>query len=250
LPELHKTAAFVLGSIRWQESSKIVSLYSRELGKIKVIARGALKPKSPFGGKLEALSLTEVVIAIKQGRSLQILTQADLLEPFNMIRQDLSKLPYALAMLEVINQTLDELHPDTVFFDFCLELFDSINRVKIPELVFCYFLLKLSSYLGFKPALEACSSCQKSPPETPVNFVLEKGVVYCHNCMNASVVSVILHEAEWRFVQQLQKHPHRRLEEFQLPLPQSRNITSLLIDFLNYHLDRKLCINALEFLLS
>ena len=56
MAELIKSDAIILHSIRWQESSKIVTVYSREWGKIGLIARGALRPKSPFAGSLESLN--------------------------------------------------------------------------------------------------------------------------------------------------------------------------------------------------
>ncbi|HQU71220.1 MAG TPA: recombination protein O N-terminal domain-containing protein, partial [Calditrichia bacterium] len=56
MSEVLKTEALILGALRWRESSKIVHLYTRELGAVSVIAKGALRPKSPFRGALEALA--------------------------------------------------------------------------------------------------------------------------------------------------------------------------------------------------
>ncbi|MBD3223866.1 MAG: DNA repair protein RecO, partial [Caldithrix sp.] len=97
---LIKTKAIVLGSIRWQESSKIVTLFTRESGKIKVIARGALRNKSPFAGQLQTLNFGHAIFSEKTTRTLQILTAFDAEDNFNTLRLDLRRLPYALAILE------------------------------------------------------------------------------------------------------------------------------------------------------
>jgi len=227
-----------------------VTLYTRDFGKIKVIARGVLKPSNPFAGKLETLNYLDVVIAFKLGRSLQNLTQADLRDTFSSIRPDMRKLPYAMAALEVLNQVLDEQHQDELFFDFFLVLLNSFHDTACPAVIFWYLLLKLSSFLGFKPSLEVCSACGNPNPAAPINFAIERGLMFCADCQNKAALSVILGKEEWNFLYRLQRHPHRRMTEFVLPVPQTMNFTQLLLNYLNIHLDRKLTVNALDLLID
>ena len=120
-----KTKALVLSSIRWKESSKIATIYGEQTGKIKIIARGALRSNSFFSGKLESLFLTEVLIDIKSSRSLQVLREIEVIDAFSKLRLDLDKFPFALAIVEVINQIVDQGHPDGVFFNFILEMINA-----------------------------------------------------------------------------------------------------------------------------
>lgn len=248
MPELIKTQAIVLHSIRWQESSKIVTLYSREHGKIKVIARGALRSKSPFGGKLETLNLIEAIISTKVSRSLQILTQADLLNSFNSIRPDLARLPFALSILEIIYQALDEHQVDEIFFDFVITLLEAISQSAQAEIILWYFLLKFTSFLGFKPNFDYCASCSNTALKGAVHFAIEKGAIYCNECSSANASNISLRNDELEFLRRLQNHPHRRLNEWVTPVPAKRDFTSLLIDYLNHHLEHSLSLNSLSML--
>ena len=249
MPEIIKSRALILNSIRWQESSKIVSLYSREWGKIKVIARGALRNKSPFSGKLEALNLVDVIVSTKSSRSLQILTEVDLVESFNQLRLQLERFPYALAILEIINQVFDDEHPNDVFFDFTVNMINNIASVEKPEIVFCYFLLKLSSFLGFKPNFDQCKSCASKNFAGNVYFSIEQGAVYCADCAEGAHLSRKLKPWHISFLQRLQKYPHKRIAEFKPPDLNNFDYTSLLIEYLSLHLDQKITLNSFSMLI-
>ncbi len=203
MPEIKKSRALILNSIRWQESSKIVSLYSRESGKIKVIARGALRNKSPFSGKVEALNLVDVIVSTKSSRSLQILTEVDLVESFNQLHLQIDRFPYALAILEIINQVFDDEHPNDVFFDFTVNMINSIASAEKPEIVFYYFLLKLSSFLGFKPNFDQCKSCASKNFSGNVYFSIEQGAAYCADCAEGAHLSRKLKPWHLSFLQRL-----------------------------------------------
>ena len=115
MAELTKSIAFVLNTIRWRESSKIVTLFSKKWGILKVIARGVYRKNSPYAGKLESMNLVEVIISSKSTRSLQILTEVDLIDSYNGIRMDMDRFPYAMGIFELINQTISEHHADEIF---------------------------------------------------------------------------------------------------------------------------------------
>ena len=74
-----KTEALVLHGLRWSESSKIIHFFTAERGSIKAIARGVLRPKSSLRGILENLNHVQLIISLKETRSLQIISQTDLI---------------------------------------------------------------------------------------------------------------------------------------------------------------------------
>ncbi len=247
MPEIIKSQALVLQSIRWHESSKIVTLFSSEWGKIKVIARGALRKNSPFGGKLEALNFVEIVINQKPTRELQILTDISLLNSFPQLRERYDCLPYALAMLELVQKVFEDLHGDRLFFDFLIRLLQQMGEGTYPQVIFWYFILKLSSFLGFKPDFSRCRQCGKEQPPAPVYFSITQGNVYCSGCGGGTSRKLQLNE--FRFLQQLQNYPHRKIKELIPPDSLRCDFSTLLLDYLNHHSEKRIELQALQLII-
>lgn len=249
MPQIIKTKALILGSIRWKESSKIVTLFTADHGKIKVIARGALRNKSIFSGKLESLNYGEAIINEKKSRSLQILNDIDIIDSFNNLRMRYDRLPYALSILEIIQQIFEDEFNDEVFFDFVVELIRAIEKSPNAEIVLWYFLLKLASYLGFKPELSHCAVCRKTEFSAPVKLSLENGHIYCRDCQISTFLFEKLTPQTLAVLRKLQHYPHKKIAEFNAPINNGDNISDILLKYLNFHLDKQLTLRSLQLLI-
>jgi len=249
MAEMIKTKALVIHSIRWHETSKIVTLFSREFGLIKAIARGVFRKNSPLAGRLETLNLILAIISFKETRELQIITTADLLESFPSIKSDWQRLPYALAILELIQKVIHPAHKDEVFFDFVVQMIRAISLTKTPLVVLWYFLLKLSSYLGFKPDLDQCSICQKKNFKDGVFFILQKGGLVCMDCANQALHQLKLTEYDLSFLQKLQTFPYKKIHELDTKFGFSVDFTTMLLQYLNVHLGHPLRLESLKMIL-
>ena len=248
MSELIKTQALILESIRWHESSKIVSLYTRQEGLLKVIARGALRKKSTFAGRLETLNVVQCVISQKETRDLQILTQADILEPFGALKEDLHRLPYGLAIAELLKKVFEKGHKDEIFFDFLLTMLHAIEVSPQPEIVFWYFLLKFVSFLGFKPDLRACLSCGRTDFPKGGWFVFKEGALLCPDCNGSVELSIHLTAPDIQFLRKLQASNHRKIHELILNETVNTDFTTLLMRYLSFHLGHEIILNALKLL--
>lgn len=249
MPELLKSDAIILDSIRWKDTSKIVTMFSREYGIIKVIARGVYRNKSTFAGKLESLNRVEIVINSSSSRSLQILTEVDVIDSYNAIRPDLQRLPYALAILELIRQTIRESHVDTIFYDFIIVLLDGLRTIQKPVIIFIYFLLKLVSFLGFKPNLDECQVCNKTPSSDTSYFSLEKGTIFCQDCAEGAAMLRKVKASDLELLKRLQNFPHRKIDEFEVKDLPAQYFTTLLIDYLNFHTETNVTVKSLSMLI-
>lgn len=98
---LYKAKGIVLGSIPFEESGKLVHFFSREYGKIKLIAKGSRRPGSRFGGRLEPFTYCEVLAA--KGRELDILSQIELIEPFRKVRENPEFLHLGIYFVRVVS---------------------------------------------------------------------------------------------------------------------------------------------------
>lgn len=112
------TSAIVFKAIDYGETSKIVTLFSEEHGKIAVMVKGAKKPKNKFSGLIEAANLLDVVYYHKSSRSVQILTEASLMENLLNLRRDFRKMATATSAIELTSQLLHENEVNKPVFAF------------------------------------------------------------------------------------------------------------------------------------
>jgi DNA repair protein RecO (recombination protein O) len=241
-----KTQALVLSSIKWKDSSRIVTLFTSLQGRIKVIAHGAAREKSRFRGKLETLNLLECLIAYRKSRSLQVLTDVLLINDFRHIKSDYSKMAFGFAILEILDNVFQEVEIDDVFFQFILTIMNNLEKTKKQKLIWWYFLLKLASYLGFKPDLEQCAICEKKP-STEATFAMQKGIIYCQNCATEDGLISKLPLTNYLFLNQLQKENYKNIgiREDGREIP-SYDYTNLLLNYLNLHLGHELRLKSLS----
>ncbi|MBK8983287.1 MAG: DNA repair protein RecO [Ignavibacteria bacterium] len=122
-----KTDALVLKSIKYGDSSKIVSLYSKELGKMKVIIKSARNYKSGMSGKFESLNYLTVILYYKKSRDLQNIYKAEFIRSFGNIVKEFSKLRAAYKIIEILNKSLPDLDPNPVLYDIVLNFFTKLN---------------------------------------------------------------------------------------------------------------------------
>ena len=108
---LYRDQGVVLRSIRLGEADRIVSFITEGRGKVRAVAKGVRKTKSRFGARLEPTS--HVSMLMYEGRELDIVTQVEALDHFRVIREDLERLSRATAMLEAVDQVVQERQPGT-----------------------------------------------------------------------------------------------------------------------------------------
>ena len=108
---LYRDQGVVLRTIKLGEADRIVTIFTQTNGKVRAVAKGIRKTTSKFGARLEPL--THVDLLLWQGRSdLDIVNQVEVLNAFRPVREDLTRLPRGMALLEVADQLAQERHPD------------------------------------------------------------------------------------------------------------------------------------------
>lgn len=246
-----KTEALVIYSMRWQESSKIVHLFSADQGYIKIIAKGAFRPKSPFRGVMEALNHIEAVISSKETRGLQILTSASLLNSFMNIRENLDKTAVSFAILELLKKLFSVHEPVQPFFQYIIELLSALNSPDAGDakLYLNHFLLNLSKTLGFGWNFKRCLSCKKSPEQFPVMLDYQNGGVICGNCLNRFPVSGNeLTRAQWEQMVRFSDLAAASLPEWSQSVPENAipDTSDVLLKHITHHTELSLDLKSLK----
>jgi len=154
--QLYREEAVVLRTYRLGEADRIVVLLSAGRGKVRTVAKGIRKTTSRFGGRLEPT--THVALQLYEGRNLDTITQAEVLDVFAGIKGDLSRLGKASTLLEVCDQVSQEGEPNLRLLQMLVGALRALEARDAPALVPAFFL-KLLAAEGTEPMLEACCAC-------------------------------------------------------------------------------------------
>ncbi len=147
-----RTEAVVLRAFRYGETSLIVTLFTRDKGKISVLARGARGPKSRFGATLQPLSVVQAMYSFKSTRTLQTLRETAYEVRFKHLHDDLNRITAGLRMVELVQALLQEEEPNSRLFHLLVESLQALDGTPgRAELALFYFELRLAGLMGFAP---------------------------------------------------------------------------------------------------
>lgn len=184
---IYRTEAIVLKDYDLGEQDKIVALYSRKYGKIKVVAKGARGIKSRFASLIQPLSYNSLLIYKNRKEGLDILSECVAKYQFLKIKKDLVKFAYACYLTELIDKLTEEEESQFLLFQLLLRalfILEETSQCSI-NLLIEGFQLKLLSILGYRPYLERCVNCGKDISSvSSFYFSLKLGGLLCNNCQN------------------------------------------------------------------
>ena len=150
-----RTEAVVLRSIDYGETSQIVTLFTREKGKIGVMAKGARRPQSSFGATLQPMSYTQVVFYYKPTRTLQTLSESSHVQSFHRLRERLPTITVGLRIVELVDALLEEEDAQPAAFALVVRALHRLNyaEVRVGNL-WPFVQLQLAQVLGVAPAVD------------------------------------------------------------------------------------------------
>lgn len=174
----YKTKGIIIKRSHFGEADRILTIFSDKMGKIRAIGKGIRKQNSRLGGHLELFCLGNLVIA--EGRNLDIVTEAEIIECFFDIRNNLKSTHISYYLAEAIDKMTAEYEKHEEVFNLLLEVLNSVGKIN-DDLLIAFFELKLLSYLGFKPELNYCLKCHRKLDEINYFDSAEGGLI-CQNC--------------------------------------------------------------------
>ena len=179
---LIKTMAITLKSRKWGDADRIVTFYTKEVGKIRGIARGARRQKSRLGAALEPLTICDLNLFEKSGDSLYRVSQVDLLEPFIPFREDLVLMAAAARMANVVSAVTPDGDPDPRLFETLEQGLRSLTVSQDPALTALLFQIRLLGLTGFRPQTDHCAACGKTRLIGEPQFSPISGGIVCTTC--------------------------------------------------------------------
>lgn len=178
-----KATAIVLRVVEFSETSSIVTLFTREFGKIRALAKGARRPKGPFESALDLLGLCRIVFLRKSSDALDLLTEAKLERRFRPPGGNLSNLYAAYYVAELLNELTDDYDPHPELFDVADDTLAALRTDGAAALALLRFELTALRVLGHLPSFEMCVECGTVVEATGrVPFSQLAGGVLCKRC--------------------------------------------------------------------
>jgi DNA repair protein RecO (recombination protein O) len=202
---LVSTDAIVLKSMKFKETSRIVTAYTELFGKVSVLAKGARGSKSKFGAALQPLSLSHLVLYKKDNRDLQLLSQADLVMEFRGVVGQPFKTALGFVMIEYVNAVVqgEERQPKLYrLLRTALETLDASRQHEGNALL--RFLLDLSASEGYGIDFDQCVACRRpladiAESQVPLRFDSMDGGFYCPQCSGpgAEITQALFRSLRW-----------------------------------------------------
>jgi DNA repair protein RecO (recombination protein O) len=176
-----RVEAVVLRHIDYGEADRLLTLYTRQLGKTRALAKGARKIASRKAGHIEPF--THAKLQLARGRDLLILTEADTVDAYLPLREDLILTSHASYVMELLDRFTyeDETESPSIF----RLLTDTLSRLASksdPWLVIRYYEMRLLDHLGFRPQLFECANCRRAIKAEDQFFSFSAGGVICPLC--------------------------------------------------------------------
>jgi DNA repair protein RecO (recombination protein O) len=181
---LYRDQGVVLRTIKLGEADRIVTFATQGHGKVRAVAKGVRKTKSRFGGRLEPM--THLAVQFYEGRELDIVTQAETIDHFRPVREDLDRVARATTMLEAVDQVVQEREPNARVYQMLVGALRALAAGNAPLIVPAFFW-KLLSLEGAHPLLDQCASCGSE--DDLCAFDLAEGGVLCRDCRRGVAVS-------------------------------------------------------------
>ena len=242
-----RTEGIVLRTYDYSETSKIVSLYSKGFGKVKVIAKGARRPKSRFGASLELITEVSFIFYKRENRELYTIGQCDILCPFPRLKVHMTSLSYASAICELTDRLVVGEEPNPALYRAMREALQGIEEQpeEDPERFLWHFQLKSAGALGYRPHLDRCVSCGGAVNAPRVRFSYALGGPLCPACTRRDLSGSEVHLGTVRFLAWLDRYGATRAKVADALIGEVRRA---LWDFLKYHTGDQLQLKSLAFL--
>lgn len=231
--------AVVLRHSDYGEADRLLTLYTRQTGKTRALAKGARKIASRKAGHIEPF--TQVKLQLAQGRDMPLVTQADTIDAYLPLREDLILTSHASYVVELLDRfTYEDGAESPSTFRLLTETLARLASKVDPWLVVRYYEMRLLDHLGFRPQLLECTNCRREIKAEDQFFSFSAGGVICPRCgqglRNLHDISV---EA-LKYLRHFQRSSYAEATRARASLDVQQEVETLMQGYFTYLLEREL----------
>lgn len=229
----YKYTAIILSKCDIGEYDRLYTAYTKEAGKIRVVARGIRKPNSKLAGNIEPVTESELIIARGRGRGQ--LTGVIPLETFSGVKNDLDLTRQVFYIFGVFGKIISEEEKDERLYGLLsryLSILDNISQdeqmASKAEMVTAGFIYKILSLSGYKLEADKCAECGGSLSEGESYFNMKSGGAICKNCRASNLASIKMNPAGIKAFRIFSKNRLESLVKLSVSGPDMKNIKMVL----------------------
>ncbi len=247
MPDQERTLrvdAVVLRHSDWGEADRMLGLYTREQGKLRAVAKGVRRLRSRKAGHLEPF--TRVKLMLARGRDLWIVTQAETINAYLPIRDDLERIGLASYVIELLDRFSYEEGPNRLIYQLLTETLARLALPNDPYICVRYYEIRLLDLLGFRPQLSTCLHCGAEIKPEDQFFSAALGGIICPRCSSFEPAAKPISVSALKYLRHLQRSTFIEASRAQIEPGIRQELEQILQYYLTYLLERKL--NSPDFL--
>ncbi|SRR5581483_8591631 len=234
-----RVEAVVLRHADYGEADRLLTLYTRQLGKTRAIVKGARKLTSRKAGHLEPF--THVKLQLAKGRDLFIVTQADTIDVYLPLHEDLILTGHASYVLELLDRfTYEDDAENLSIFRLLTETLARLASKSDPWICIRYFEMRLLDYLGFRPQLFECANCGREIVAEDQFFSFSAGGVIDPNCGAGLPNLKNISMDALKYLRHFQRSSYAEASRARPSLEVQKETESLMQGYFTYLLEREL----------
>jgi DNA repair protein RecO (recombination protein O) len=232
-----RVEAVVLRHYDYGEADRILTVYTRELGKLRAIAKGVRRMHSRKAGHLQPF--TRVSLLLARGRNLWIVTQAQMQDTYLSMREDLEKTAYAAYVVELLDRFSYEEGENRAIYRLLTAVLKRIADEHDAFLAVRYYEIRILDLLGFRPNLFHCVQCEKEIQPEDQYFSALLGGVLCPGCgFNLKAHSISMQTL--KYMRHFQRSSYRDASRAKLTPEVRDELEAILQYYLTFLLERNL----------
>ncbi len=247
VPRTYRTEALSLRKMPLGEADLLLTLYTRDAGTLRAVAKGARKTTSKLVGYFEPLTLNR--LALSKGRNLDIVTQAQVIDNFSALKSSLTGLTQGLYIAELLDGFGSEANPNPELYYLSLEALRAVERAPESEMPLRFFELHLLRASGLMPELYHCVECRRTLMAGQHRFSPDGGGTLCLECQppelqtsGASVRNLSL--STLKVLRMLHRTPFPDIPDLKMSQAVALELKSVLGATVRYWLDKEIRSNS------
>lgn len=233
-----RTEAVVLRHNDWGEADRLLVLFGREAGKIRAVAKGVRKLHSRKAGHLEPF--TRVKLLLARGRDFWIVTQAETVDAYLPIRDDLVRTAYAAYVIELLDRFTYEEGQNRGLYQALVDTLQLVAMLPDPFSAVRYYEIRLLDLLGYRPELTNCIRCEALIRPEDQFIDAAQGGVLCPRCGESNTAARPVSLLALKYLRHFQRSTFREASRAELSPGVRREMEALLSYYLTYWLERRL----------
>jgi len=238
-PRSFRVEAVVLRHANWGEADRMVTLYTREQGKLRAIAKGARKIRSRKAGHLEPF--THITLQLAKTRDIPIVTQVETIDPYLPLRDTLLLTGYASYVMELLDRfTYEEDGGNLSLFRLLTETLARLCSTAETWTVVRFYEMRLLEFLGFRPQLFECANCRAVIEPVDQYFSPSAGGIICPKCGNGLPRLWRVSVEALKYMRHFQRSNYNEAARAKVPLEIQKEVETLMQAYFTYLLERAL----------